>query len=628
MGWLLPGLISRLAGAVRTYPLPFFAASGLIVGGLLAIAPGAFAGYAKWVWYATLIVGGAPVVYHTVRGMLRGKFAADVVAMLAIVTAVLTDEAFAGVIIVLMQTGGEALDDYGFRRASSSLEALVARAPKVARRKKDDGSIEDVDVREIVIGDTILVRPGDLVPVDGSVLSGQRAEIDESALTGEPLPRTKAPGDALLSGSVNVGQSFEMSAGKVSGESQYSKIVELVKEAQEEKPPIQRLADRYAVWFTPITIGMATVGWLLTHNVTTVLAVLVVATPCPLILATPLAVISGINKAAKESIIVKNGTAIEQIGRGRVVVFDKTGTITYGTPMIDRVISLEGDDDKMLRTAASVEQLSSHPLAIALAREGKERFGRLPTPTDFRESPGQGVEAYLEGRHVVIGSQHFCELKMGREFDSGAARTVDEVQREGGGGRLTSFAAIDGQPAGVVVFADQIRPGVPAMMRRLRELGVEETVMLTGDNRLNAITVAREAGIGRVEANLLPAEKVEQVKILKERYGTAIMVGDGINDAPALASATVGVAMGAHGTGISASAADVVLLVDDVTKVGDGIAIGQRMLRIAKQSIYFGLGASFFLMVVASFGYIQPAVGAVLQEVIDTTVILNALRAR
>jgi heavy metal translocating P-type ATPase len=622
------GLISRWAGAFRTYPLPFIAASGLVAGGLLAIVPGALGGASRWVWYATLIVGGAPVVYHTIRGMLRGKFAADVVAMLAIITAVLTDEAFAGVIIVLMQTGGEALDDYGFRRASSSLDALIARAPKVAhRKKKDDGSIEEVDVKRIEIGDTVLVRPGDLIPVDGSVLNPQQAEIDESALTGEPLPRTKGPGETLLSGSINVGQAFDMRAEKLSGESQYSKIVELVKEAQEEKPPIQRLADRYAVVFTPITLVMAALGWVITQNVTTVLAVLVVATPCPLILATPLAVISGINRAAKESIIVKNGAAIEQIGRGRVVIFDKTGTITFGTPMIERIVSIDGDADKILRIVASVEQLSSHPVAVALTREGKEKFGRLLTPTGFIETPGQGVEGDLEGKHVVIGSQRFCESKMGREFDSEAATAQSAVQKEEGG-RLTSFVAIDGKPAGVVVFSDQIRPGVPAMIQRLRELGVEETVMLTGDNKANANTIAREAGIGRVEANLLPAGKVEEVKKLNKRYGTTIMVGDGINDAPALASATVGVAMGAHGTGISAEAADVVLLVDDVTKVGDGIAIGQRMLRIAKQSIYFGLGASFFLMVVASFGYIQPWVGALLQELIDTTVILNALRAR
>jgi heavy metal translocating P-type ATPase len=607
---------------VRDYPIPVFALVGLTVGGITTYAFGQV-DMGRWVWYGTLIIGGAQVVYHTTRGMLHGRFAADIVAMLAIITAILTDEAFAGVIIVLMQTGGEALDDYGFRKASSTLNALLSRAPRIAYRKKGN-AIEEIDVDAVDVGDTLVVRPGDLIPVDGSVIDTQ-AEVDESALTGEPLPRTKAMGETLLSGSVNVGQAFEMRADKVSGESQYSKIVGLVREAQEEKPPIQRLADKYAVWFTPVTLAMAGLGWVITQDIATVLAVLVVATPCPLILATPLAVISGINRAAKESIIVKSGAAIEQIGKGRVVIFDKTGTITYGTPVVERVVSLDGEEDEILRKAASVEQFSSHPVAAALAREGLEKFGKLQVPTNFKELPGQGVEADLDGEHLVIGSQRFCEMRTDGEFESRSAEVLKQLRMEG---RLVSFIAIDGKPAGAVVFNDQIRPGVPALMLRLRELGVERTVMLTGDNKANAAIVAREAGIDRVEANLLASQKVDEVKKLNAQYGTTIMVGDGINDAPALASATVGVAMGAHGTGISAEAADVVLLVDDVTKVGDGIAMGQRMLHIAKESIYFGIGASFILMVIASFGYIQPAVGALLQEVLDIAVILNALRAR
>ncbi|MDG6910688.1 MAG: heavy metal translocating P-type ATPase, partial [Nitrososphaerota archaeon] len=580
-------------------------------------------GLARWVWYGTLIVAGAPVVFKTTRGMLKGRFAADVVAMLAIVTAILVDEAFAGVVIVLMQTGGEAIDDYGFRRASSSLESLIARAPRTARRRKDDG-VEEVSVSEVLAGDELLVRQGDLVPVDGVVESGV-AEIDESALTGEPLPRTKEEGDRLLSGSVNVGAAFGMRATKVSTESQYAKIVELVARAQTEKPPIQRLADRYAIWFTPVTLVMAVLGVLLTRNVDTFLAVLVVATPCPLILATPLAVISGVNRAAKESIIVKSGAAIEQIGRGRVVVFDKTGTLTYGTPIIDRVVAFDGREDDLLRMAASVEQYSAHPVAVSMVKEGKERFGNLLPVSGFKEVPGLGVEASVGGKRIVLGSQMYVETTVGRRFDGRTESMLRDVRRSGG---LLSFVAVEGAAAGVIVFSDKLRPGVPFMMQRLRELGVERTVMLTGDNSVNAETIAKEAGIERVEANLLSEQKVEQVTRLTREYGGTIMVGDGINDAPALASATVGIAMGAHGTGISADAADMVLLVDDVTKVSDGIAIGQRMLHIAKESIFFGMGGSFVLMGIASFGLIQPALGAIMQEVLDAAVILNALRVR
>ena len=611
-----------LARFVRVYPLPFVALAGLIAGAILMLAFGS-PEVAKWVWYVTLIVGGAPVVAKTARGIARGRFAADIVAMLAIVTAILTDEAFAGVIIVLMQTGGEAIDDYGFQRASSTLEALVARAPRMARRKRKD-TLEEVRVEEVRIGDILVVRPGDLIPVDGIVHSGV-GEVDESALTGEPLPRTKGVGGELLSGSVNVGPPFEMAAGKTSGESQYARIVELVKRAQGERPPIQRLADRYAIWFTPLTAAIATFSLIMTRSVDAFLAVLVVATPCPLILATPLAVISGVNRAAKESIIVKSGAAIEQIGKGRVVIFDKTGTLTFGTPIIDRMVSFDGDEEEMMRLAASVEQLSSHPVAVSMAREGRERFGDLLPATGFSESPGQGVEARVGGKKVVLGSQRFVEDSMGAKFDSKSEELLWEAQRKGS---LVSFMAVEGKPSGMIVFSDKLRPGVPVLIQRLRDLGVRQTVMLTGDSAVNAGTVAREAGIERVEANLLPEQKVNEVKKLTEQFESSIMVGDGINDAPALATATVGVAMGAHGTGISAEAADVVLLVDDVTKVGEGIRIGQRMLRVAKQSILFGMGGSLVLMGIASFGYIQPAIGAILQEVLDVVVILNALRAR
>ncbi len=610
-----------LGRVVRTYPLPVLALAGLVVGGA-AFLVGRTEG-AQWVWYGALVVGGTPVVVKTLVGMARGRFAADIVAMLAIATAIATGEAFAGVIIVLMQTGGEAIDDYGFRRASSSLDALIARAPRSARVKRGD-AIEEVRAEDVRVGDILVVRPGDLVPVDGAVENGS-ADVDESAITGEPLSRPKRAGDTLLSGSVNVGSPFEMRASRVSGESEYSKIVDLVKRAQSERPPIQRLADRYAVWFTPITLAVAVLALFLTGAVSSFLAVLVVATPCPLILATPLAVIGGVNRAAKESIIVKSGAAIEQIGRGKVVIFDKTGTLTYESPVIDRVVAFDGDEGGLLRLASSLEQLSSHPVAVSMVKAGRERVGALSPATDVSESPGQGVRGVVEGKDVLVGSQAYVEGRLGGAFGALSAPALRYAQRRGS---LVSFVAVGGEPAGVIVFSDQLRPGVPFLVQKLREMGVQHTVMLTGDNRTNASIIAREAGIERVAADLLPEQKVQEVKRLTAEYGPSIMVGDGINDAPALATATVGVAMGAHGTGISAEAADVVLLVDDITKVGDGMAIGQRMLRIAKQSIYFGMGGSLALMAVASLGYIEPAVGAMLQEVLDVAVILNALRAR
>lgn len=537
-------------------------------------------------------------------------------ATLSIVTAVAMGEYFAGLIIVLMQSGGEALERYSLRRASSALEQLLARAPHRAWRKEGEHLLE-IDVAAVRVGDTLVLRPGDLVPVDGTLLTA-RADIDESALTGEPLAQAKHRGDRLLSGSINRDDVAEMHADAVSAASQYAKMVTLVRQAQEEKPPLQRLADRYAVWFTPVTLAMCGFGWLITGDAHTILAVLVVATPCPLILAVPVAVIGGINRAARASIIVKGGAALEQIGRAGAIVFDKTGTLTYGTPVVSAVVPF-GDlpAETLLRAAGSVEQLSSHLLGHTLAAEAQRRVGTLPLPEHFREVPGRGVEADLAGHHILVGSPRFLTERLG---------TSGPPQPDGPAG-LAAYVAIDERPAGVVRFDDQLRPGVAGLMRQLRQLGVRHTVMLTGDNAANAAAIGVQAGIAQVEAGLLPEDKVRHLVALKERYGPVVMVGDGINDAPALATATVGVAMGARGTGISAEAADIVLLVDDVAKVGEAVAIGQRMLRIAKQSIYVGLGLSFVCMVVASFGLIPPAIGALIQEAIDVAVILNALRA-
>ena len=625
---LLTGVNQResmpsIRSMLKAYPIPVFALLGLIAGGGLQWGLGR-ANLAHWTWLGVLVIGGAPLVWNTLRGMLRGQFASDVVAMLAIVAAVAMDEPFAGVIVVLMQSGGEALEAYGFRRASSSLETLLARAPRTARRKQGN-HLEEIAVAEVAVGDQLVVRPGELIPVDGALLS-EEAEVDESALTGEPLPRPKNPGDVLLSGSVNTGGVFEMRADAVSSESQYARIVALVRQAQEDKAPIVRLADRYAVWFTPLTLIMCGVGWAITADPRTILAVLVVATPCPLILAAPIAVISGINRAAHAGIIVKGGAAIEQIGRAQVVVFDKTGTLTYGTPSVEQVVPSNGlHPHELLHKAASVEQLSSHLLGRTMAQEAQARHGPLPLPDHFEEVPGRGVAGRLAGEHILVGSHQFLRERLGEEraglLDLDGATQPNAAQ-------LAAFVAIDHKPAGVVLFSDQLRPGVPALMDRLRTLGVRRTVMLTGDRLASARPVAEAAGVDEVAADLLPAGKVTALQELKARYDPVVMVGDGINDAPALATATVGVAMGARGTAISAEAADVVLLVDDVTRVGEAVAIGQRTRRIAMESIYIGIGVSFVLMVIASFGVIPAPVGALAQEVLDFVVILNALRAR
>ena len=568
------------------------------------------------IFLITLVLGGAPLVLQTVRGMVRGRFAADIVASLAIMTALILGQYFAGVVIVLMQSGGESLEAYAMRRASDSLEALLARAPKTAHRIRE-GVVEDVPVDAVGVGDTLLVRPGDLVPVDAEVTDGT-SSVDQAALTGEPLPLRAVAGTHLLSGSVNLDGPLRVRAMRPSAQSQYQQIVLLVEKARLEKPPIQRLADRFAVWFTPVTILMCGVAYLFSGTATSVLAVLVVATPCPLILATPVAVIAGISRAADLGVIVKHGRAIEQLGRAQAVVFDKTGTLTLGQPTVAHVEVLDGlPVADVLRLAGAVEQLSSHHLARAVADAGRAglRGKALPPVSDFREAPGRGVSGSVEGRRVDVGSlDHLRDLGISIPGSSGDG--------------TTAHVAVNGRIVGAIQFADRLRHQVPSLMQHLAVLGVRETVMLTGDRAAPAEAIAAQAGIRTVRANLLPADKVMAVQDLARRHGNVVMVGDGINDAPALAAATVGVAMGAHGTAVSAEAADVVLLVDDIARLGDAMAISRRMRRIALQSIGVGLGVSFALMVVASLGYITPAAGAVMQEALDAAVILNALRVR
>ena len=606
---------------VRDYPLVVFSATGLLAGGVARLGFGA-RGIADWCWLAVVVGGGAPLIWQTLRGVLRGHFAADLVAALAIITSLLVGQYFAGAVIVLMQSGGEALERRAFARASDSLEALLARAPRIAHRYAGgarSGVVEDIPVEALAPGDAILIRPGDLVPVDATVLEGTSA-VDQSALTGEPVPIRAQPGTALLSGSINLEGALTARADRPSTESQYQRIVQLVENARRERAPLQRLADRYAAWFTPVTLLACGAAWLITRDVSSVLAVLVVATPCPLILATPVAVIGAISRVAELGVIVKSGAAIEQLGRARVVVFDKTGTLTLGRPAVRRIHAREGyDSAEVLRLAGAVEQRSSHHLGHAVAEAARDKDGGrvLPTAERVREWPGSGVEGTVEGHTVLVGSPALAE-------DRGVS--LPELDDE----ETTACVLIDGQLAATVEFADRLRHQVPALMQRLVVLGINETVMLTGDREAAAQAIAAQAGIRTVKADLLPAEKVAAVTALKREdpRRVVVMVGDGINDAPALAAASVGVALGAHGVAASAEAADIVLLVDDVARLGDTMAVSQRMRRIAFQSIGAGLGVSAALMVVAASGHLSPPFGALLQEAIDVAVILNALRVR
>ena len=568
-----------------------------------------------------LALTGAPVVWQTLRGVFAGRFAADLVAMLAIVAALLLEEPLAGLIVVLMQTGGEALERYAQGRASEAVRELEAAAPYIAHHLVN-GEVEDVPAEMISVGDRLLLRPGELLACDAVVLEG-RSHVDASRITGEPLPVSAQPGVRLLSGSLNLESPLTVRATAPASESQYARIVELVRTAQGSKSPLQRLADRYAVWFTPLTLAVAAGAYFVSGEAERVLAVLVVATPCPLILATPVAVVGGINRAARRGIIFRHGTALEQLGRVRVAIFDKTGTLTIGRPEVDRVVTVPPfSETEVLRLAAGVEHGSSHLLARTLVQEAAERGIPLPQGTNITEAAGQGVRGHVDGHGVTVGGWSFV-VSQHPASQAALQSLLANLPRAG----LRAYVAIDGSGAGLVEYADRLRPGMGGFIPELRRLGVTRIVLLSGDDQANAAAVAAAVGITEAYGDLLPEDKVAYVARLVGQGERVLMVGDGTNDAPALSTATVGIALAQGGGGITAEAADAVILADDPSRVAEAITISRRTLRIARQSIWAGLGLSGAAMVVASLGYIPPIIGAILQEGIDVAVILNALRA-
>ena len=570
-------------------------------------------------WTAGLWTLGVPLLYRTARGMLRGRFAADLVAALAVITAMILGHSLAGLVIVLMQTGGEGLEHYAERRASASIRALEADAPRQAHRL-DGERITDVLAESVAVGDRILVRPGEMVPCDGVVESGQ-SQVDVARLTGEPMPVRAGTGTILRSGSLLIDGALVLSVSAVSTESLYARIVELVRTAQASKAPLQRLADRYAIWFTPLTLVVAGIAFALSGDPDRVLAVLVVATPCPLILATPVAIIGGINRAARRQIIVRHGGALEALAGVDTALFDKTGTLTVGRPEVSQVRAVPPfTEAEVLRLAGGVEQGSGHLLARTLVAAASGRGIVLPEVSDVSEAAGRGVTGSIEGRKVTVGA-----FSLIRERSPGAARILGAVHE--GGHALRAFVIVDGLPAGSITYADRVRDEAPGVIRALRALGIGRVGLLSGDHAENVAAVAKAVGIDEVAADLLPEEKVDHVRRLTAAGRRILMVGDGTNDAPALSSSAVGLALGAHGGGIVAEAADVVLLVDDLGRVPEAVAIGRRTLRIARQSIVVGLALSGLAMLVAAAGYIPPTAGALLQEAIDVAVILNALRS-
>jgi heavy metal translocating P-type ATPase len=614
----------RLLSSIST--LPLITLAFLVVGGVMGIVDRSGV-WTDRILLLGLLVTGLPVAGRTFRGILQGKFAADVVAMLAIVGAVLLGQPLAGLVVVLMQTGGEALDAYAVARASNAVAALEADAPRTAHRVRDE-RIQDIPAEQIVPGDLLLVRPGELIPADGVVVSGT-SHVDTSRLSGEPIPVRAATGTSLLSGSVNQEGALTMRADRRAQDSQYARIVDLVRSAQASKSPLQRTADRWAVWFTPLTLVACLSAWLVSHDWTRVLAVLVVATPCPLILAAPVAIIGGINRAAKRGIIVRSGGALEGLARVNTAVFDKTGTLTVGRPKIAQVVVTDGDDPlTVLARGAAVEQGSGHLLARVIVAEAESRGVALRVATDLHETPGRGVRGVVDGELVAVGSPDFVREQLPRMLphaaDSLTSRLAAMEEQASG---LRAYIATGGGALARIEFADQLRPELAPMFGELRALGIVDAYLFSGDKQANVQVIAAAVGITQFAGDLSAAAKVARVAALEQMGRRVLMVGDGTNDAPSLSTATVGVALAGHGGGVVAEAADVVLLIDDPSRIPEAVRIGRRALSIAKQSIGVGLGLSLVGMAFASAGQLTPVAGALIQEAIDIAVILNALRA-
>src|SRR5215469_3285447 len=616
--WLLEGAHRAYSATTGSHGVvAAVTAAGIAAGGAAWLAGDH--GLAKLAWSAVTVLALVPLAAGVARELVRRQAGVDLIALLAMSLALALGQALAGAVVALMLSGGLALESHAERRARHELSALLARAPRAVHRHRG-AELESVPVEEVRRGDVLLVGPGEVVPVDGVVTAA--VVLDESTLTGESRPVERKPGSQVPSGAVNAGAAFDLRTVTTADESTYAGIVRLVRDAQASKAPFVRLADRYAMVFLPLTLASAIGAWILSGDPVRALAVLVVATPCPLILAAPVAIVAGISREARRGVIVKGGGVLEALARARTVVLDKTGTLTAGTPRVSEV-DVFGDRpaEELLRLAASLDQVSPHVFAPAVVAAATARGLALSLPKGVEEHPGAGILGVVEGHRVAVGRAAWAG-RGGPLPD--AARTLR--RRSAIEGTSTAFVAVDGTLAGALILEDPVRGDAPRAIREMRRAGVRRVVVATGDHPDVGALVGAAVGADAVVADQTPAGKVEAVR--RERAGgVTVMVGDGVNDAPALAAADVGVAMAARGATASSEAADVVMTVSRLDRLAEGLVIARRARSIAVQSVVAGMSLSIAAMAVAAGGFLPPVAGAVLQEGIDVLVILNALRA-
>lgn len=607
--------LQHLHGLVRPV-LVILPMAGLLLGfGARLTGNGQWSGV---IWAMATVPVLAALLIEIIASLRRGDVGLDIVAAVSMTGALVFGEHLAAVVVALMYAGGQYLESFAERRANREMTALLARVPRTAIRQRD-GRLEEVPLDAIAPQDRLLVRQGDVVPVDGLVVAGM-AVLDQSALTGESVPVQKKAGEPVMSGVTNVGDAFDLSATHRAAESTYAGIVRLIEAAQHSKAPMTRLADRFAMAFLALTVMLAAGAWLWSGDPIRALAVLVVATPCPLILAVPVAIVSGVSRAAKAGVLVKGGRALETLARVKALVIDKTGTLTHGRARIVEIRPRAGlSPEELLQLAASLDQASKHVIARALVSEAQARGLDLQPPTAVEEIPGEGLEGSVDGQRAVVGGVRFVSQRVPKAAGSLADGHYPV-------GSVVVAVAADGAPAGLLILADPLRSEAARVIDSLRRLGIARITMASGDRRDVAEAVTVGLHLDAVHAELTPDRKIAIVQEEK-RHGPVMMIGDGVNDAPALAAADLGVAMGAKGAAASAEAADVVLLVDQLDKIPVAIRAARRSRRIALQSVYAGIGLSVAGMIAAGLGYLTPVQGALIQEAIDVAVILNALRA-
>ena len=575
---------------------------------------------ARWFWILGIGVVLATLVFSIAAGLRGGEFGLDIIAALAMAGALAIGEELAGVVVALMYAGGQALEAFAQERAAREMTALLGRVPRTALVHRD-GALVSVPIDEIVPGDRVLIRAGDVVPTDGTVADGT-AILDESSLTGEALPVQRSCASPVMSGVINVGDSFDLAVTASAADSTYAGIVRLVDSARRSKAPISRLADRYALLFLAATVVLMASAWLLSHDVRRALAVLVVATPCPLILAVPVAMIAGMSRAARHGILIKSAKALEILSRARVLLVDKTGTLTHGRAHLLAIETCGNrSPDEVLRVAASLGQASGHLANEAVVRAARQRGLALEAPTNVIETPSAGLEGRIGNETVVIGRVDFVMARV-----RPAADPPSNVTKPVKPGATHMAVAIDGALQALLTLADVVRDDVAETLRELRRLGIGRIVLVTGDHAGVAAPIAEALGLDAWIADATPAAKVEVVAA-EGQHGSTMMVGDGINDAAALARADVGVALGARGTAAASEAADVVILVDRFDRISKAVDTAQGTRSIALQSVFVGMTLSVVGMIAAAIGYLPPIAGALVQEAIDVAVVLNALRA-